>query len=105
MRSLVRVLVLMVFLCGATAQAGESVALSGRVSGVLQYPTTQTICLSFETKEQKKYLICDDVTAKDVIERLFALGKKDAQCRIEGTVAKKSGDDTYLAVTRVAEGG
>uniref|UniRef100_I2Q0I5 Uncharacterized protein n=1 Tax=Desulfovibrio sp. U5L TaxID=596152 RepID=I2Q0I5_9BACT len=105
MRSLFQALALLAFLGVAPAQAAESVALTGRTTGVFQYPKTETICLSFETKDQKRYMVCDDVTSKDVIEKLFALGKKDADCRIEGTVAKKSGEDVYLAVTGVTEGG
>lgn len=85
----------------ATALAGESVSVSGRATAVFQYPKTNTICLAFETKDRKHFLVCDDVTAKDVIEQLFALGKKDAPCHIEGTVAKISGDDVRLRVTKV----
>ena len=98
-------LFLLVSLWAASASAAETVALSGRVTGVLQYPKTETICLSFETKDKKSYMICDDVTSKEIIEKLFALGKKDADCRIDGTVAKKSGDEVYLSVTGVAQGG
>jgi hypothetical protein len=105
MRRLFQALALWALLGAASAQAAESVALVGRTTGVFQYPKTETICLSFETKDQKRYMVCDDVTSKDIIEKLFALGKKDADCRIEGTVAKKSGDDVYLAVTGVTEGG
>ncbi|EFL50382.1 conserved hypothetical protein [Solidesulfovibrio fructosivorans JJ]] len=104
MRSLLWALVLTGLLCGVPARAAQSVTLDGRVSGVMQYPETQTICLSFTSNEKKQYMICDDVTAKEVIEQLFALGKKDAPCRIEGAVAKKSGDDVYLSVTRVTQG-
>ena len=105
MRCLLRALALAVLLCGAAAQAGEAVNLTGRATSVFQYPKTETICLSFETTDKKTYMICDDVTAKDVIEKLFALGKKDAACRIEGSVSKKAADETYLNVTRVTEGG
>ena len=83
------------------ARANESVNLIGRATGVFQYPKTNTICLAFETKDQKHFLICDDVTSKDIIEQLFALGKKDAECRIEGSVDKKIGEDVRLHVTRV----
>lgn len=86
-----------------SARANEAINLIGRATGVFQYPKTDTICLAFETKEQKRFLICDDVTSKDIIEQLFALGKKDAECRIEGTVAKKTGEDVRLRVTRVSQ--
>lgn len=94
----------LVLVCGLAnlAVAGEAVDLSGRVTGVYQYPRTQTICMPFETKDQKRFLICDDVTAKDVIEQLFDYGKRDTDCRIAGTVAKKAGDDVYLQVTGVS---
>ncbi|MEL7641544.1 MAG: hypothetical protein AAGU21_18065 [Solidesulfovibrio sp.] len=105
MRAFLRAVALTVVFCGAAAQAGEAVNLAGRVTGVYQYPKTETICLSFESKDKKSYMICDDVTAKDIIEQLFALGKKDADCRIEGSVSKKVGDETQLNVTRVTEGG
>lgn len=105
MRSLFRVLALTALWGVGAAWAAESVTLTGRTTGVFQYPKTETICLSFETKDQKRYMVCDDVTSKDVIEKLFALGKKDADCRIQGTVAKKAGEDVYLAVTGVTEGG
>lgn len=105
MRCLLRALALTLLCCGAAAQAGEAVNLAGRVTGVYQYPKTQTICLAFESKDKKSYMICDDVTAKDIIEQLFALGKKDTDCRIEGSVAKKIGDETHLNVTRVTQGG
>jgi hypothetical protein len=101
MRCLLRAFVLAALCCAAPALAGENVSLTGRVIGILQYPTTNTICLTFETKDKKPYMICDDVTAKDIIEKLFALGKKDADCRIDGTVAKKTGNDVYLSVTGV----
>lgn len=105
MRSIFLALAVLVwFGGGALAQAGEAVALNGQVTGVMQFPTTQTICLTFTTKEKKDYMICDDITAKDVIEQLFALGKKDAPCHIEGTVSQKSGEDVRLAVTRVSQG-
>ena len=91
-------------LASAPALAGEVVNLTGRTTGVFQYPSTNTICLAFETKEQKRFLVCDDVTSKEVIEKLFELGKKDTECRIEGTVAKKNGEDVYLNVTQVAQG-
>ena len=105
MRSLSWAFALLVTLvCGTPALAGENVSLNGRVIGVFQYPKTNTICLSFETKDKKPYMICDDVTAKDIIEKLFDLGKKDADCRIDGSVAKKTGEDVYLHVTGVAQG-
>lgn len=104
MRSVFPLLVLTALLGCGPVLAAESVALTGRVTGVLQYPKTETICLQFESKDKKTFLICDDVTAKETIEKLFALGKKDADCRIEGTVAKKAGDEVYLAVATVAEG-
>ena len=104
MRGLLRALALTLVFCGAAAQAGEAVNLAGRCTGVFQYPKTETVCLSFETTDKKTYMICDDVTAKEIIEQLFALGKKDAACHIEGSVAKKSGEETYLSVTRVTEG-
>lgn len=85
------------------ARAGEAVNAVGRATGVFQYPKTNTICLAFETKDHKRFLICDDVTSKDIIEQLFALGKKDAPCRIEGTVARKTGEDVRLRVTRVSQ--
>jgi hypothetical protein len=84
------------------AYAASSVIVSGRATAVFQYPKTNTICLAFETKDRKRFLICDDVTSKDVIEQLFALGKKDAPCRIEGSVAGKTGEDVRLRVTKVA---
>ncbi len=105
MRCLMRAVVLTALVCCAPAEAGESVAATGRVMGVFQYPKTNTICLSFESKDKKTYMICDDVTSKDIIEKLFALGKKDADCRIEAAVAKKNGDEVYLNVTGVAQGG
>ena len=58
--------------------------------------------MSFEAKDQKRYLICDDVTSKDVIERLFEFGKKDAECRIQGTVANKTNEAIYLNITAVS---
>lgn len=88
--------------CSA-ALAAESVHLVGRATGISQYPEANTVCLRFATKEGQPFLICDDVTARDVIEQLFALGKKDVPCRIEGTVAKKSGGQTFLRVTRVSQ--
>jgi hypothetical protein len=103
MRNLLRVVGLGVFLACTPALAGENVALTGRVMGISQYPNTNTICLSFETKDKKPYLICDDVTAKDIIEKLFDLGKKDAECRIDGTIAKKNAEGVYLTVTGVAK--
>lgn len=105
MRNVIRALTLTAFLACAPALAADTVTLTGRATGVFQYPKTDTICLSFETKDQKRYMICDDVTAKDIIEKLFDLGKKDADCRIEGTVAKKTGEDVYLSIARVTEGG
>ena len=105
MRSLLRMLVLAWILSCTPALADEAVNVAGRAMGVLQYPTTNTICLRFETKEGQRFLVCDDVTAKDIIEQLFSFGKKDAPCRIEGTVAKKSGEDVYLRVTRVVAQG
>ena len=104
MRSLRWAFALVATLCAQPVLAGENVSLTGRIMGVFQYPKTNTICLSFETKDKKPYMICDDVTAKDIIEKLFELGKKDADCRIDGTVAKKTGDDVYLSVTGVAQG-
>jgi len=85
------------------ALAAESVSVNGRTVGVMQYPATNTICLRFEATEGRHFLICDDVTAKNVIEQLFALGKKDVSCHIEGTVAKKSGEAAYLRVSRVSQ--
>lgn len=106
MRFLLWALVLVCCMATAPAHAGEAVDLVGRATGVYQYPKTQTICMVFETtKDQKRYFICDDVTAKDVIERLFELGKKDTECRIEGTVAKKTGDDVYLTIGKVSQQG
>jgi hypothetical protein len=105
MRNLSLVVGLTVLLGCAPALAGENVALSGRVTGIQQYPKTNTICLSFETKDKKPYMICDDVTSKDIIEKLFDLGKKDADCRIDGSIAKKNADGVYLTVTGVAQGG
>ena len=102
MRAIVTFFVLIIL--AVPVCAAESVSLTGRVTGVRQYPQKETICLAFEAKDQKSYLICDDVTAKDVIEKLFALGKKDADCRIDGTVAKKA-DETYLQITGVGQGG
>ncbi|UJX40692.1 hypothetical protein K9F62_18665 [Desulfovibrio sp. JY] len=104
MRSILWALVLTGLLCGVPALAAQPITLDGRVSGVMQFPKTQTICLSFTGNDKKNYMICDDVTAKDVIEQLFALGKKDTPCHIEGTVAKTSGEDVYLTVTRVTQG-
>lgn len=104
MRTLLRAFALILLFGGLPALAGEAVSLTGRVTGVFQYPKTETICLSFEAKDKKTYMICDDVTAKDVIEKMFALGKKDADCRIDGSVAKKSGDEVYLNITGVGQG-
>jgi|GEM_PF-1215973 len=98
-------LLLIAGLWAAPAPAAEAVAVAGRVTGVFQYPKTETICLGFEAKDKKAYMICDDVTPKELIEQLFALGKKDVDCRVDATVAKKSGDEVYLAVTGVAQGG
>ena len=98
-------LLVMLLGCAVPALAAEAVSLTGRVTGVKQYPQKETICLSFEAKDKKAYLICDDVTAKDVIEKLFALGKKDADCRIDGSVAQKSGEEIYLTITGVGQGG
>ena len=97
-------LTLVLLLAAASGLAAEAVSLAGRVTGIQQYPQKETICLSFESKDKKNYLICDDVTSKDVIEKLFALGKKDADCRIDGTVVKKSGEEVYLNITGVAQG-
>jgi hypothetical protein len=105
MRSLLWTLALVCLVSASTAWAGEAVDVVGRAMGVYQYPKTQTICLSFETKDQKRYLICDDVTSKEIIERLFELGKKDAECHIQGTVAKKTGEDVYLNVAKVTQPG
>ena len=102
MRAFLLLLTLTAF--AASAQAAETVSLTGRVTGVKQYPQKETICLAFEAKDKKTYLICDDVTSKDVIEKLFDLGKKDADCRIDGTVAKKA-DEVYLNITGVGQGG
>jgi len=104
MRSLLLTTALLVLFGGVPALAGEAVSLTGRVTGIFQYPKTEMICMTFESKEKKSYMICDDVTAKDVIEKLFAFGKKDADCRIDGTVAKKNGDDVYLSITGVGQG-
>ncbi|MHC1789039.1 hypothetical protein [Solidesulfovibrio sp.] len=104
MRACVLTVALLLF-AATPALAAEAVSLTGRVTGVMQYPKTETICLAFEGKDKKRYLICDDVTAKDVIETMFALGKKDADCRIDGTVAKKNGDEVYLNITGVGQGG
>jgi hypothetical protein len=103
MRHLVLAMALICLFPGVAARASEAVNVVGRATGVFQYPKTNTICLAFETKDQKRFLVCDDITAKEVIESLFALGKKDAECRLEGTVAKKSGEDVYLRVTRVGQ--
>ena len=97
-------LTLALILAAASGLAAEAVSLTGRVTGIQQYPQKETICLAFESKDKKNFLICDDVTAKDVIEKLFALGKKDADCRIDGTVVKKSGDEVYLNITGVGQG-
>jgi hypothetical protein len=105
MRSLLWALALFCLVPASVARAGEAVDTVGRAVGVYQYPKTQTICMAFETKDQKRYLICDDVTSKDVIERLFEFGKKDAECRIQGTVAKKTNDDVYLNVGTVTPAG
>lgn len=102
MQSLLRVFVLTVLLGCAPAIAGESVSISGRVVGVLQYPKTNTICMSFVSKDKNPYFICDNVTSKDIIEQLFALGKQDANCRIQGSVSKKEKDGVYLAITTVS---
>jgi hypothetical protein len=99
------ILAAVLVLAAATGLAAEAVSLTGRVTGVLQFPQKETICLSFESKDKKSYLICDDATAKDVIEKLFALGKKDTDCRVDGTVSKKNGDEIYLTVTNVGQGG
>ena len=95
---------LALILAAASGLAAEAVSLTGRVTGIQQYPQKETICLSFESQDKKNYLICDDVTSKDVIEQLFALGKKDADCRINGSVAKKNGDGVYLQITGVVQG-
>jgi len=97
-------LLLMFMACADSALAAEAVSLTGRVTGVKQYPQKEIICLAFEAKDKKNYLICDDVTSKDVIEKLFDLGKKDADCRIDGTVVKKA-DEVYLNITGVGQGG
>ena len=99
------ILAAVLILAAATGLAAEAVSLTGRVTGVMQYPQKETICLSFEAKDKKSYLICDDATAKDVIEKLFALGKKDTDCRVDGTVSRKNGDEIYLTVTGVGQGG
>jgi len=98
-------LMLALLLAAGPGLAAEAVSLNGRVTGIMQYPQKETICLTFESKDKKSFLICDDVTSKDVIEKLFALGKKDADCRIDGTVAKKAGSEVYLNITGVAQGG
>lgn len=98
-------LTLALILAAASGLAAEAVSLTGRVTGIQQYPQKETICLSFESKDKKTFLICDDATAKDVIEKLFALGKKDTDCRIDGTVARKNGNDVYLTITGVGQGG
>jgi len=102
MRSLLWALALLCLVPVSGARAGEAVDTVGRAVGVFQYPKTQTICMSFEAKDQKRYLICDDVTSKDVIERLFEFGKKDAECRIQGTVANKTNEAIYLNITAVS---
>jgi len=87
----------------APVLAGETVNVTGQATGAFQYPATNTICLRFEVKEGgAQYLVCDDVTPKDIIEKLFALGTKNTPCRIEGMVVKKTGEDVYLRVTQVA---
>ena len=106
MRWCLRLAALMWVLSCAPALAGETMTVTGQATGSFQYPATNTICLRFEAKEGGgQYLVCDDVTAKDIIEKLFALGKKDADCRIDGTVAQKSSDEVYLAITSVGQGG
>lgn len=105
MRGFLRAMVVTTLLvCGTPALAGEAVTLTGRVTGVRQYPKTQTICLIFTSGDKKDFMICDDVTAKDRIEELFALGKKDQSCRIEAMVTKTADRETYLKVTRVTTG-
>jgi hypothetical protein len=99
MRSLLWAVALLCLVPVSGAWAGEAVDTVGRAVGGVQYPKTQTICMSFESKDQKRYLICDDVTSKDVIERLFEFGKKDAECRIQGTVANKTNEAIYLNIT------
>ena len=103
MRWCLRLAALMWVLSCAPALAGETMSVTGQATGSFQYPATNTICLRFEAKEGGgQYLVCDDVTAKDIIEKLFALGIKNIACRIEATVVKKTGEDVYLRVTQVA---
>ncbi len=104
MRRLIWAMALVLMPCCLEAGAGEPVSITGRATDAFQYPKTDTICLLFEDKDKKQYYICDDVTPKDLIEKLFALGKKDTDCQIEGAVSKKVGNDVYLGVTRIKEG-
>lgn len=56
-----------------------------------------------EESGQTRYLACDDATSKDIMERLFELGKKNASCRLECESAGSDGEYSLVVVKKIAD--
>lgn len=61
-------------------------------------------CIELAEKNGKlRYLACDDATSKDIMERLFELGKKNAPCLLECETLGNDGEYSLVVVKKIKD--
>jgi len=93
-----------VFLFFSAASAGEALVLEASpVTGFFD-SSKNAFCIELSEKTgTKRYLACDNATPKDVMERLFELGKKNGACHLECEMAGNDGEYSLVVVKSVKD--
>lgn len=87
---------------GTAGFAGEKVEIAVIPLSVFLDQGTRAVCAEVQAADSdRRFLICDDATSKDVMEALFAQGKKGGSCLVSGEVTGRSGEFDRLVVSQV----
>ncbi len=88
--------------CAVSGMAGEKIEATASPVSLFWDQDHQAFCCELRSvPEGRGFLVCDDATSKAVMEELFLLGKKGADCTVTGEVMGRSGEFERLVVSRV----
>ncbi len=87
-----------------TALAGGSVVIEASpVTGFFD-SSKNAFCIELADKAgAKRLLACDNATSKEVMERLFEMGKKNGACKLECEMAGSDGEYSLVVVKNIKE--
>jgi len=99
------------FLLALCVLALSGVAFAGGSLNLEATPVTgffdgkkNAFCIELAEKGgDARYLACDDATSKDIMERLFELGKKNASCSLECEASGNDGEYSLVVVKKIKE--